>query len=130
MKPSRTILLLLFLPCFLAGTVAQQSAILDEYIRTGMTNNLALQQQNLDLRKAQEAIRQSKSLFYPTLQFNANYTRATGGRNIDFPIGDLMNPVYSNLNQLNEIFRPTRRNIHNWKTKPSSFCPTTFRRRN
>lgn len=126
MKPSRTILLLLFLPCFLAGTVAQQSAILDEYIRTGMTNNLALQQQNLDLRKAQEAIRQSKSLFYPTLQFNANYTRATGGRNIDFPIGDLMNPVYSNLNQLNEIFLPNAPKYPQLENETIQFLPDDF----
>lgn len=99
-------LTLLILSFFISKTYAQQSAILDDYIQGGLKSNLALQQQHLDLRKAEEAIRQSKSLFYPTLQFNANYTRATGGRRIQFPVGDLMNPVFANLNQLNELVQP------------------------
>ncbi|MCB9307228.1 MAG: TolC family protein [Lewinellaceae bacterium] len=81
---------------------AQNSEILDSYIRTGLESNLALRQQQLDLNKAQEAIRQSRALFYPTLQFNANYTRATGGRSIDIPVGDLLNPVYSTLNLITQ----------------------------
>ena len=107
MKQSSPFLLILFLSSFcFSKTYAQKSAVLEQYIQTGLSNNLALQQQNLDLRKAQEAIRQSKSLFYPTLQFEANYTRATGGRRIQFPVGDLMNPVFANLNQLNELVQP------------------------
>lgn len=107
MKQSFAPLLVLFSLSFcLSKIYAQKSAVLEEYIRTGLAGNLALQQQNLDVRKAQEAIRQSKSLFYPTLQFNANYTRATGGRGIEFPVGDLMNPVFANLNQLNELVQP------------------------
>ncbi len=73
---------------------AQQSAILNEYVRSGLANNQALQQQDFDLQKSQEAIRQAKSLFYPTVSFNASYTRALGGRSIDFPIGDLLDPLY------------------------------------
>lgn len=78
------------------------SPILDEYVRTGLAGNLALQQQNLDLQKSMEAVRQARSLFYPTVQFNATYTRAAGGRKIDFPVGDLLNPVYSTLNQITQ----------------------------
>ncbi len=88
---------------FICGVMAgnaQSSPVLEEYVRSGLATNLALQQQNLDLQKSQEAIRQSKSLFYPTVSFNANYTRAVGGRSIDLPIGDLLNPVYSTLNQI------------------------------
>lgn len=86
-----------------AQTSAQSSsAILEAYIRDGLSSNLALQQQNLDLQNSLEIIRQSKSLFYPNVQFNANYTRAAGGRRIDFPIGDLLNPVYSTLNQITQ----------------------------
>lgn len=104
MKQSTSLLLIPALLFFcLAKTVqAQPSPILEEYIKSGLANNLALQQQNLDLRKAREAIRQSKSLFYPTLQFNASYTKATGGRSIEFPIGNLLNPVYSTLNQITQ----------------------------
>ena len=107
MKQFPPFLLILFLSsiCF-SKTYAQKSAVLEQYIQTGLSNNLALQEQNLDLRKAQEAIRQSKALFYPTLQFNANYTRAAGGRRIEFAVGDLVNPIFANLNQLNELVQP------------------------
>lgn len=83
-----------------ASTNAQNSAVLDEYIRSGLDNNLQLRQKQLDINRNIEAVRQAKALFYPSIQFNANYTRAAGGRKIDFPIGDLLNPVYSTLNQL------------------------------
>ncbi|MCK6691701.1 MAG: TolC family protein [Thermoanaerobaculia bacterium] len=88
----------------LSGVAAfsQPSPVLEEYIRQGFSNNLALQQQNLDLQKSLEAVRQARSLFYPTVQFNASYTMATGGRKIDFPIGDLLNPVYSTLNDITQ----------------------------
>jgi outer membrane protein TolC len=81
---------------------AQNSSVLDTYIQTGLANNLALQQQGLDIRKSLEAVQQAKSLFYPTLSFAATYTLAAGGRKIDLPIGDLLNPVYGTLNQLTQ----------------------------
>ncbi len=87
--------------CF-STVQAQNSAILEEYVRTGLASNLALQQQEIDLRKAQETIRQAKSLFYPTIAFNASYTRSLGGRSTDLPIGDLLNPVYATLNQITQ----------------------------
>lgn len=85
---------------------AQQSAVLEQYIQTGLSNNLALQQQGISLQQARENIRQSKALFLPKFQFDANYTRATGGRRIEFPVGDLMNPVFANLNAINEALQP------------------------
>ena len=98
---------LFFLPIFLLllryfPAQAQNSAVLDEYVRTGLAGNLALQQQQIDLQKSLESIRQAKSLFYPTISFNASYTRALGGRNTSLPIGDLLNPVYTTLNQITQ----------------------------
>ncbi|MBK9337617.1 MAG: TolC family protein [Lewinellaceae bacterium] len=84
----------------IAGLHAQPSPVLEAYIRDGLANNLALRQQNLDLQRSLEAVRQARSLFYPTVQFNATYTRSTGGRSIEIPVGDMLNPVYSTLNQL------------------------------
>ncbi|MBK6931605.1 MAG: TolC family protein [Saprospirales bacterium] len=89
-----------FLSLGCAASHAQSSPVLEEYIRTGMNNNLALQQQQLDVQQSLEAVRQARSLFYPAVQFNATYTRAAGGRNIEIPLGDLMNPVYQTLNQI------------------------------
>jgi outer membrane protein len=46
------------------------------------------------------ALDQARALYLPSLDFNARYTRANGGRTIDFPVGDLLNPVYATLNQI------------------------------
>jgi len=73
---------------------------LEAYVQEGLANNLALRQQSLDLQRSMESVRQARSLFFPTVQFNATYTRATGGRQIELPLGDLLNPVYGTLNQL------------------------------
>ena len=47
----------LLLSVCLSNTYAQNSAILESYVQTGISSHLALQQQNADLRKAQESIR-------------------------------------------------------------------------
>lgn len=73
---------------------------LENYIKIGFENNDGIKQQNFNLNKSYWALKEAKSLFYPTVSFNANYTLAEGGRTVDFPIGDLLNPVYSSLNQL------------------------------
>ena len=45
-------------------------------------------------------MKEAKSLFLPHVEFNGTYTLAGGGRTVDIPVGDLMNPVYKTLNQL------------------------------
>jgi outer membrane protein TolC len=61
---------------------------------------LALQQRQASRAKAEAALRGARALFYPTLDFNARYSVATGGRRIEIPVGDLLNPAYTTLNQL------------------------------
>lgn len=87
---------------YVNSAVGQNSPQLEAYLKEGLTNNLALKQQDLNVQRSMEAVKQARSLFYPTLQFDANYTRAVGGRSIDFPIGDLLNPVYQTLNELTQ----------------------------
>src|SRR5690606_36731998 len=48
------------------------------------------------------ALRDAKSYFLPAVEFGMSYTLATGGRTIDFPVGDLLNNVYSTLNELTQ----------------------------
>jgi outer membrane protein len=93
MKKYRLLLLTLSLS-LLAARLSAQSAALEAYIQQGLTANLGLQHQTLEVQKAQEAVRQSKSLGLPKLTFEANYTLAGGGRTLDFPIGDLLDPLY------------------------------------
>ena len=87
--------IILFLPSLLQG-----QSILDEYIRTGLESNLALNRKLAGYEKSIEALHESRSLFYPNISFNARYTRSEGGRVIDIPVGDLLNPVYYTLNSL------------------------------
>ncbi|HEX9510871.1 MAG TPA: TolC family protein [Puia sp.] len=75
-------------------------AILDSYIRMGLDSNLALHQRNFDWQRAQLDLKRARSLFYPQLDFNSQYTAANGGRSQSIPVGDLLNNVYSTLNQL------------------------------
>ncbi|RYG17103.1 MAG: TolC family protein, partial [Chitinophagaceae bacterium] len=77
---------------------AQQ--VLDEYVVEGFKNNIVLQQKSISLEKAQYALKTAKSLFLPTVAFSTTCSTADGGRNIPLPLGDLLNPVYSTLNQL------------------------------
>jgi outer membrane protein len=79
---------------------AQNSSILDSYVREGLESNLALKQKEAGYEKALQVLKEAKSYFYPQLSLNARYTVADGGRLIEFPLGDLLNPVYSTLNAL------------------------------
>ena len=79
---------------------AKAQGVLDEYIRQGLENNLVLKEKNIELERSLLALKDAKSFFLPALDFGASYTLASGGRTIGFPVGDLLNPVYSTLNQL------------------------------
>lgn len=81
-------------------SAAKAQRILDQYIGEGLENNLVLKERTIDLQRSLLALKDAKSFFLPSLDFGASYTLASGGRTIDFPIGDLLNPVYSTLNQL------------------------------
>ncbi len=74
--------------------------ILDSYIRVGQKNNQALKQKDFSYQKSSAALNEARGMFLPSLSIEARYSRAGGGRDIIFPVGDLMNPVYNSLNQL------------------------------
>ncbi len=80
--------------------VATPSVILEGYVQEGLANNLGLRQESLDIRRVTESLNQARSLFYPRLAFNPTYSVAAGGRRLEFPVGDLLNPAYRTLNQL------------------------------
>lgn len=84
----------------LAGYMSAQNPVLDTYIREGLQSNQGLRQKQLDYATHLSALKEAKGLFFPDVSLNARYTVADGGRMIVFPVGDLMNPVYSTLNLL------------------------------
>lgn len=96
----KRILLPLILSTMAIPLMAQN--VLEQYIEAGLANNLSLKQENFDLLKSIEALKESKGLFLPQLSFSASYNLARGGRTIDVPVGDLLNPVYGTLNQLTD----------------------------
>jgi outer membrane protein TolC len=110
----RKLLLPLLLLGSLVATVAQPSpATLDAYVAEGLQSNLALKGQNLSLEKSLRALEEAKGMFLPTLDLDARYSRAGGGRTIEFPVGDLLNPVYGTLNQMTGSDRfPTLENVN------------------
>ncbi len=119
--------LMLGLSFLMSMTVFGQGQILEDYVREGLESNLSLQQTELELRKSQERLQQAKAMYLPQLSFGASYTRAAGGRSIQFPIGDLLNPVYDALDQIQgaDIFL-TVENV-NEQFLPNDFHDTRLR---
>lgn len=85
---------------FLINLAYGQSSVLDEYILQGLESNLAIKQNQMALKSAQHALKVAKGMYLPSVTTQARYSYAQGGRTIDFPIGDLLNPVYSSLNDM------------------------------
>lgn len=90
----------LILMTILLGYYGYSQSKLDGYIETGLKNNEVIKRHNFDINKSMYALKEARSLFYPTVSLNGSYTKAEGGRTIDIPIGDMLNPVYNTLNQI------------------------------
>jgi outer membrane protein len=92
-----------FMAIFLTLTTSLLQAgesVLTQYVDEALQNNLALKQQQFSLEKSLAALKEARGLFLPSVGINARYSRAGGGREIEFPVGDLVNPIHQTLNQL------------------------------
>ncbi|WP_026714166.1 TolC family protein [Flavobacterium daejeonense] len=104
---NKTLTLLLVI----CGYLGYSQSKLDGYIKTGLKNNEVIKQHNFDINKSMYALKEARSLFYPSVSLNGTYTKAEGGRTIDIPVGDMLNPVYNTLNQItNSNAFPTLQN--------------------
>ena len=120
MIASRKNVLTSLLLLLLSASVNAQT-VLDQYIADAFNNNLVLKEKKIALDKSLLAIKEARSLFLPTTWFETQYTLAQGGRTINIPIGDLLNPVYNTLNQLTSSSRfPTVQNVN------EQFLPNNF----
>ena len=79
-----------------------QNDVLEKYIQEGLQSNLTLKQKRSSYEKSIQVLKEAKGMFFPNLSLNARYSVADGGRMIEFPVGDMLNPVYSTLNQLTQ----------------------------
>ena len=84
----------------LSEAINAQGTALENYINTAFNNNQGLNSQQLQLEQSLYALKEAHALFLPNISFGASYSSADGGRTIDLPLGDLLNPVYKSLNQL------------------------------
>jgi outer membrane protein TolC len=84
-----------------SGILLAQS-VLDNYVEEGLKNNLVLQQKNISLQQAQQSLQIARSYFLPSVSLLTDYTSGEGGRSISIPVGDLLNPVYTSLNQMTQ----------------------------
>jgi len=91
--------MILLLPILLQMVFAQDNP-LEQYIKIGLESNLALKQQEFSLEQSIQVLNEARGKYYPSIDIGARYSRAGGGREINIPIGDLVNPIYKTLNQL------------------------------
>ena len=112
---------LFFLIICLPKMAISQKPLLDQYIDEAIQQNLVLKQKNIPLAKSRLALKEAEKRFKPSADFSFSYTLALGGRAIDLPIGDLLNPVYSTLNRLTQSTQfPQVENVEN------QFLPNDF----
>jgi outer membrane protein TolC len=76
------------------------AAVIDEYVRLGLQSNLSLRAQSLEVERSAAALDEARARYFPEAALAARYTRAEGGRTIDLPLGDALNPAYQTLNDL------------------------------
>jgi outer membrane protein TolC len=80
-----------------AGTVEDG---LRQVLDDALAANLELQAGTASVQQRVAALDQARARYLPVVDFDARYSMANGGRTIEFPVGDLLNPVYETLDQL------------------------------
>ena len=73
---------------------------IEAVVAEALDANLSLAEGTADVDRAAARLAAARSHYYPRIDLVARYSRADGGRTIDFPAGDLLNPVYRTLNDL------------------------------
>ncbi|HVI48393.1 MAG TPA: TolC family protein [Chitinophaga sp.] len=118
----------LLIPLLCLGlSAAAQENVLDQYIQQAFSNNKGLKDQHFQLEKSMYALQEAKSLFGPNVAFLASYTRSSGGRTIDMPLGDMLNPAYKTLNQLTGRHDFPQLENTSFQLNPDNFYDAKFR---
>ncbi len=100
-RPAALFLLVLIMLPIVAGaasTTVEQA--LEQVLSEALTANLELRAQDATVQQRLAALDQARARYLPALDFVARYSVADGGRTLDVPLGDLLNPVYSTLDEL------------------------------
>ncbi len=110
---------------FISAPLFSQNPTLDNYIKLGIESNLVLKQKELAHQEAIVKLKEARGFFLPEVSLNARYTIARGGRTIDLPLGDMMNPAYNSLNNLTGSNFPTIAN-ESFSLQPEKEQETKF----
>lgn len=100
---------------------------LDEYVNVAFAQNQGLKEQEFDLDKAMFALKEAQAMYLPTVSLLGSYTKSAGGRTIDVPVGDLVNPVYTALNQLTNSNRFPQLKNESFLLSPNNFYDAKLR---
>lgn len=122
---NRIFLFILLLAC--AQSSIHSQVILDQYVKEAIEQNLSVDAKQAIERKQQYALQHAGKLAGPEVNFLTTYTAAYKGRNIELPLGDLLNPVYSALNDITgtQNFPPVANQEFNFL--PNNFYDARFR---
>ena len=95
----------LVLTGLVAGAIARADApavqrVADALVAEALETNLGLASVEASVDQRLAVLDQVRAQFLPSIDLQLRYSRANGGREIVFPVGDLLNPVYSSLNAL------------------------------
>lgn len=82
------------------ATARPLAEVIDEYVREALRSNLALRSETLEVERNLAGLDAARARFFPEVALAARYTRAEGGREIEMPLGTLLNPAYATLNEL------------------------------
>jgi len=74
---------------------------MEAYVQLGLDANPALLSARATTAASEAAFAESRYAYMPSVGLQSRYTRSAGGRTIEFPVGDLLNPVYGALNEVN-----------------------------
>jgi outer membrane protein len=92
-----------------SGELTTIPEVLDALVDETLAANLELRQSDTRLAQRLAAIEQARARFLPEIDFGFRYSRADGGRTIDVPVGDLLNPAYDAIDELLEAAGETPR---------------------
>jgi outer membrane protein TolC len=85
-----------------ADAVPDVQRVADALVAEALETNLGLVSVQAGVDQRLAALDIARAQFLPRIDLQLRYSEADGGREIVFPVGDLLNPVYSSLNSLLE----------------------------
>lgn len=84
----------------LPAAQARVEEALARLVDDALAANLELRAGSATVEQRLAALDQARARYLPVIDFAARYSGADGGRTIDFPAADLLNPVYDRLDQM------------------------------